>query len=34
MNKSVSLLFYLTTYCIIKDKEEEKMLKQIRNNKK
>jgi len=33
MNKSVSLLFYLTTYCIIKDKEEEKMLKQIRNKK-
>lgn len=33
MNKSVSLLFYLTTYCLVKDKEQEKMLKQIRNKK-
>lgn len=33
MNKSVSLLFYLMSYCLIKDKEEEKLLKQIRNKK-
>lgn len=32
MNESVSFVFYIVSYEILKAKEQEKQLKQIRNN--
>lgn len=33
MNESVNFVFYIVSYEVIKAKEQEKQLKQIRNNK-
>jgi hypothetical protein len=34
MNESVNFVFYIVSYEVIKAKEQEKQLKQIRNNNK
>lgn len=34
MNESVNFVFYIVSYEVLKAKEQEKQLKQIRNNNK
>lgn len=33
MNESINFVFYIVSYEVLKAKEQEKQLKQIRNNK-